>query len=142
MNNESTEIPLAVKNPSDFGYALGKYINTSLDETYKLIPMTDLIETKELPLADFEVREALLMVKISTEALRHTPILSKIFSTNEYKNSKETAMNCQAKLRDVINSSPEHMAAFKRLMDAARKLGTGMDIALSSYLKETIGNQK
>ena len=108
------------------------FINDPLDEQYVAFPGNSAPEGM-LPPEEFEVRRALAEMKIFTERFAEFGFLKKIFDKTTYQQAKQVAIEKQETLRRLVNSSPEHKAAIRRIVSAMPK-GNGGREALASYI--------
>jgi hypothetical protein len=83
----------------------GRYLSHPLDETYIERP-GDFTAAGAIPPEDFEVRNALMLTNLSSKN-------AKAFGV---KARSEAVANAQA-LIQLINRTPEHQAAFKRIIN-------------------------
>lgn len=97
-----------------------RFLNTPLDEKY-LEPPGDFCPAGMLPPQDLEVRNAGAAMKLATERFIKLGILDRFFNRAEYLARKDLAIRTQATLRTLVNSSPEHKAALRRIVHAAAK---------------------
>jgi hypothetical protein len=115
----------------DDGHVI-RYLNTPLDNEYIVDPADDCIPEGVLPPEDFEVRRAIVEMKLATEHWRGLGLLHRLMLTEKANKAKALAVRKQRELHLLIQRSPEHTAAFRRIIDSMRD-DVGREV-LSSYL--------
>ncbi len=111
----------------------GRYITDPLQERY-LVPPGDWVQAGMLPPEEFEVRAALVEAKIFTERVMSFGFFSLVFGTAKYRQAYEVAREKQRTLMELVNSSPAHKAAARRIVNDLLP-SNGLRDALQSYIK-------
>jgi hypothetical protein len=108
------------------------YINHPLDEKY-VDPPGELVLEGMLPPQEFEVRRALVELKLFTEMAADYGFLRRLLNRPKYLQVLRIATEKQQVLRELVNSSPEHKAALRRIVNAMPERNGGREV-LASYL--------
>lgn len=94
-----------------------RFLLSPFDTKY-LIPPGEDIPDGMLPPEDFEVRRALVAVRVSTEKIGETGFIATLLRTEKYRAAKALAEKYQDELKQLVGSSRAHCAAFQRIIDA------------------------
>lgn len=107
-----------------------RYLIDPLAETY-LVPPGAAVCDGMLPPEEFEVRRALLEMKLLTEHVRAFSWLSRIFGSVAYREARDAAAESQKALLCLVNSTHEHKAAIRRIVNAMPPNNGGRESLLS-----------
>lgn len=107
-------------------------LNDPLDETY-LNPPGDFCADGELPEEEMEVRQALISMYVLTNRLMNFNLWKRLFRTREYSSYKSLATDAQQQLMQLVNSTPLHKAALRRIVSVMPEDNGGRE-ALRDYL--------
>lgn len=110
-----------------------RYLTDPLAETY-LEPPGAWISEGMLPPEDLEVRRALAEVKLLADHARSFGLLSRLFGSDKYREARAAAVERQETLLRLVNSSREHKAAIRRIVNAMPPDNGGRE-ALAGYTK-------
>ncbi len=110
-----------------------RFITDPLAEHY-IEPPGDWVPAGMLPPEEFQVRAALVEMKIFTDLLHDLGIFGRLFNSTEYKKRYKLANEKQNCLRQLVNSSREHKAALRRIVNAMPTDNGGRE-ALLLYTK-------
>lgn len=108
-----------------------RYLTDPLAETY-IEPPGAWISEGMLPPEDLEVRRALAEMKALTDHAKSFGFLSRLFGSDTYRKARTAAVEKQQALLSLVNSSREHKAAIRRIVNAM-PLGNGGREALLLY---------
>jgi hypothetical protein len=108
------------------------FMNNPLDERYVERPGKHVLDGM-LPPEEFEVRKALLEMKFFTDQLGEYGFLARILRRPAYQRAEKIAIEKQEHLRKIANSTPEHKAAIRRIVNDMPKSNGGRE-ALASYI--------
>lgn len=109
-----------------------RFLTDPLQEHY-IVPPGDLFEDGMLPPEDLEVRRATIAMKLCTERLACLGVWTRLFRRAEYQEAYDMAAEAQRRLRKLVNSTPAHKAAIRRIVNAMPP-GNGGREALASYI--------
>ena len=87
-----------------------------------------------IPPEEFQVRAAMLEMKYFTDQLIDLGIIDRLFRTAEYKKRYAVASEKQRILLQLVNSSREHKAAIRRIVNAMPE-NNGCRSALANYVE-------
>lgn len=121
-NNEV--ISNAVGNPI-------RFLTDPLAEKY-ITPPGDWVSEGMLPHQEFEVRHALVEMKVATEQIASIGFFERLLKSSSYRQAYEMAQDKQRTLMLLVNSSPEHKAAIRRIVSEMPS-GNGGREALAAY---------
>lgn len=110
-----------------------KFLNDPLDEHY-LIPLPDSYVEGELPVEEVSVRHSLLEYRARYDALQSCGLLAIIFKTEEYRSTKSMLEKSHSRLLELVNSSPLHKAAIRRIVNDMPS-GNGGREALREFIR-------
>jgi hypothetical protein len=108
------------------------YIKTRLDETY-LCNVPEWVSEDDLPPEDLEIRKALVEFKLYTNDFIRVGFFNKLFNTKTYQKLKQNAVYAQRDLMTVVNKTPYHKAAIRRIVNSM-PLNNGGRKALQDYI--------
>lgn len=106
-----------------------KYINSLLDEEYKVNP-GDFIEEGSLPKEEMEVRYCLMAVKVALDKVSQYGYFSHVLKTRNYRMATDLLKQYEENLMITVNKSPIHKAAVRRIVNAMPINNGGRDILL------------
>lgn len=104
-----------------------------LDETY-LSPPGDTYTEGELPEEETEVRQALIAMYVLTNRLMNIGLWDRLFRTRKYSSASRSATDAQRQLMALVNSTPLHKAALRRIVSVMPEDNGGRE-ALMDYLR-------
>ncbi|WP_367144222.1 hypothetical protein [Pantoea stewartii] len=107
-------------------------VNHPLDETY-LSPPGDFCAEGELPAEETEVRQALTAMYVLTNRLMNISSWHRLFRTRKYSSASRSATEAQRQLMALVNSTPLHKAALRRILSEMPEDNGGRE-ALRDYL--------
>ncbi|MBW1215861.1 hypothetical protein ACQV2E_23690 [Pantoea allii] len=107
-------------------------VNHPLDETY-LSPPGDTYTEGELPEEETEVRQALTAMYVLTNRLMNIGLCDRLFRTRKYSSASGSATEAQRQLMALVNSTPLHKAALRRIVSVMPEDNGGRE-ALMDYL--------
>lgn len=141
FDSSRTSIAESANNAADFDpnvtFADGsRLINHPLDETYLSAPGDYFLEGM-LPRAEQQVTAAMIEMAISSRKYAEFGFFRSLFHKSEYENAKCLAIEKQKNLRALVNSTPEHKAAFKRILTITDKR---LKTNLANYLHQDTAN--
>ncbi|KXS54107.1 MAG: hypothetical protein AWU57_1498 [Marinobacter sp. T13-3] len=110
-----------------------KFVQSPTDEHYLHAPGS-YIPDGMLPPEDHQVREALMEMKLFTEKALAFSFISRLFRTANFKKAESLAREKQSGLMRLVNSSLEHKAAIRRIVNSMPD-GNGGREALLRYTK-------
>ncbi|MGP2504095.1 hypothetical protein ACTUSN_22275 [Pantoea ananatis] len=108
-------------------------VHHPLDETY-LSPPGDTYTEGELPEEEKEVRHALTAMYVLTNRLINISSWHRLFRTRKYSSASRSATEAQRKLMALVNSTPLHKAALRRIVSDMPEDNGGRE-ALRDYLR-------
>ncbi|PQK95078.1 MULTISPECIES: hypothetical protein [Pantoea] len=108
-------------------------VNHPLDETY-LSPPGDFCAEGELPAEETEVRQALTAMYVLTNRLMNIGLWDRLFRTRKYSSASRSATDVQRQLMALVNSTPLHKAALRRIVSVMPEDNGGRE-ALRDYLR-------
>lgn len=108
-------------------------VNDPLDETYLNLP-GDYIAEGELPKEEIEVHKELVSMYVLTNRLMNFNLWERLFRTRKYCSASSLAINAQRQLMELVNSTPLHKAALRRIVSAMPEDNGGRE-ALRDYLR-------
>ena len=94
-----------------------RFLLSPFDTKYLTPPGED-IPDGMLPPEDFEVRTALIGVRVATERIGEVGFIATLFRTEKYRAAQALAEKYQNEFKQLVNSSRAHGAALQRIMDA------------------------
>jgi hypothetical protein len=106
-------------------------VNHPLDETY-LSPPGNFCAEGELPEEENEVRQALTAMYVLTNRLMNISLWDRLLKTRKYSSATRPATEAQRKLMALVNSTPLHKAALRRIVSVMPEDNGGRE-ALSDY---------
>ncbi len=92
-----------------------RLINHPLDEVYMVSP-GDIVLDGMLPRSEHQVKAAMLELIYCKNRLAEFGFFRTLFDRAGYKNVQALALDKQRVLRELLNSTPEHKAAFRRIV--------------------------
>ena len=110
-----------------------RYLIDPLADEYLVAPGDD-VPTAMLPPEEWEVRRALVDLKLAADHAAEMGPLTRIFNRAECAARKLTAANKREALRALLSSSRAHQAALRRIV-GAMPLDNGGREALTPYLR-------
>lgn len=113
--------------------AFSLLVNHPLDETY-LSPPGDTYTEGELPEEETEVRHVLTAMHVLTNSLMNIGLWDRLLRTSKYSSAIRSATEAQRKLMTLVNSSPLHKAALRRIVSVMPEDKDGRE-ALRDYLR-------
>ncbi|WP_312544116.1 hypothetical protein [Pantoea eucalypti] len=108
-------------------------LNDPLDETY-LSPPEDWCADGELPEEEIEVRQALVSMYVLTNRLINFSLLERLFRTRKDSSARSLATDAQQQLMELVDSTPLHKAALRRIVSAMPEDNGGREV-LRDYLR-------
>ncbi|WP_205954702.1 MULTISPECIES: hypothetical protein [Pantoea] len=108
-------------------------VNHPLDETY-LSPPGETYTEGELPEEEKEVRHALTAMYVLTSRLINISLWDRLSRPRKYSSACCSAAEAQRKLMALVNSTPSHKAALRRIVSVMPEDNGGRE-ALSDYLR-------
>jgi len=108
-------------------------VNHPLDETY-LSPPGDYCAEGELPEEETEVRQALITMYVMTNRLLNISIWDRLYRIRKYSSASRSATEAQRTLMVLVNSTPSHKAALRRIVSVMPQDNGGRE-ALMDYLR-------
>ncbi|NQE77603.1 hypothetical protein [Pantoea ananatis] len=108
-------------------------VNHPLDESY-LSPPGDTYMEGELPEEETEVRQALTAMYVLTNRLMNIGLWDRLFRTRKYSSASRSATEAQRQLMALVNSTPLHKAALRRIVSVMPEDNGGRE-ALMDYLR-------
>ncbi|MEJ1269079.1 hypothetical protein WDV93_25515 [Pantoea ananatis] len=108
-------------------------VNHPLDETC-LSPPGETYTEGELPEEEIQVRHALIAMYVLTDRLMNISLWDRLFRTRRYSSACRPATEAQRRLMTLVNSTPLHKAALRRIVSVMPE-GNGGREALSDYLR-------
>jgi hypothetical protein len=114
------------------GHAL-RYLDTPLDHEYRVAPPNWVAEGM-LPPEDFEVRRAIVEMKLATEHWIGLGFWPRLIGTTAAKHAKAFAVEKQRELRALVQTSPAHKAALRRSIYSMPEDSGGREVP-ASYLQ-------
>jgi hypothetical protein len=109
-----------------------RFLIDPLSDTY-IEPPGSMVPDGMLPPQDYEVRKALVEMKFATERLSFFSLIARFFRSKCYCVALEVAQQKQQDLMTMVNSSPEHKASIRRIVNAMPPGNSGRE-ALADYL--------
>lgn len=97
--------------------AYSKYLNNPLDEEYLVIP-GEFVEEGAIPPEEMDVLRALVAMKVSTGKAGQYGIVARLFRTDDFRKSLAAAVTSQKELMELVNRTPLHKAAIRRIVNA------------------------
>lgn len=110
------------------------YVHHPLDETYRVVPEEDALPRQALPEAEWDVRNAVAAMKLLSNEVYGHSFWQRLTRTEGARTAMEKLNWIQQKLMDLVNSSPEHKAAIRRIVNAMPK-EKGGPAALAAYIR-------
>lgn len=110
------------------------YVHHPLDETYRVVPEEDALPRAALPEAEWEVRRAVAGMKLLTNEVYGYSFWQRLTKTEGARTAMERLNWIQQKVMELVNSSPEHKAAIRRIVNAMPK-EKGGPAALADYIR-------
>ena len=108
-------------------------LNDPLDETY-LTPPEDWCADGDLPEEEIEVRQAFVSMHVLTNRLMNFSLRERLFRTRKYSSARNLATDAQRQLMELVNSTPLHKAALRRIVSAMPEDNGGRE-ALRDFLR-------
>ncbi|PWW11063.1 hypothetical protein [Pantoea sp. AG702] len=108
-------------------------VNHPLDETY-LSPPGETYTEGELPEEEIEVRNALTAMYVLTNRLMKIGLWNRLFRSRKYSSAGHSATEAQRRLMVLVNSTPIHKAALRRIVSVMPEDNGGRE-ALRDYLR-------
>jgi hypothetical protein len=108
-------------------------VNHPLDETY-LSPPGETYTEGELPEEETEVRNALTAMYVLTNRLMKIGLWNRLFRSRKYSSAGRSATEAQRRLMVLVNSTPIHKAALRRIVSVMPEDNGGRE-ALRDYLR-------
>lgn len=88
----------------------------------------------ELPAEEFEVRQALTAMYVLKNRLMNIGLWDHLFRTRKYSSASHSATEAQRQLMTLVNSTPLHKAALRRIVSVMPEDNGGRG-ALMDYLR-------
>jgi len=107
-------------------------VHHPLDETY-LSPPGDFCAEGELPAEETEVRQALTAMYVLTNRLMSISLWDRLLRTRKYSSASRSAAEAQRQLMSLVNSTPLHKAALRRIVSVMPEDNGGRE-AIRDYL--------
>jgi len=108
-------------------------VNHPLDETY-LSPPSDFCAEGKLPEEETEVCQALTAMYVLTNRLMNINSWDRLLRTRKYSSASRSATEAQRTLMVLVNSTPSHKAALKRIVSVMPEDNGGRE-ALRDYFR-------
>ena len=110
-----------------------RYLVDPLDEVY-IEPPDAWVSEGMLPPQDFEVREALMELKLTTDRVHSFGFIARLTKSTAYRNAIQVARAKADALGELVNRSREHKAAIRRIVNSMPQNNGGREM-LAAYIK-------